>query len=559
MKKIKDPIYGYIEIDDIIFTNIIDTPTFQRLRRINQTSFAPLYPSAMHNRFVHSLGVYHLGHFLSSSLKIKLKNRSEILEIINESELDRYIELFDLACLLHDVGHAPFSHTGESHFLCDGDDQYLLLHNKLSEVVGTESLEDDIPRKSGAAAPHEIISAIIGIEEFSSLIEKKEEAEFFARCITGYLYSKDTKKNQIKNCLITLLNSKIIDVDKLDYLVRDAYVTGYNSVNLDYERLLSAVTIVQCKTGNKSKYEVVFERSAISIIENVVFAHDGEKKWIQGHPVILYENNILKHIMNKLADTLDNDQGKLFSLEALSEDGVQLNNHEYIRLLSDDDIIYLMKKYLYQDATVIEYFDRNKRWHSLWKSDAEYMAYFSDMGEGILHNCLIESLELTEKYLEKNSSKFVINDEVKHSLEQEIQEIKDAYIKIGEDSIEFMKEQLDEQLQSKTKILTIVNAIVEFSAEIGYNGDFILIKRSQFNSNFGNSDYSMIKVLLKDGCNPRLFKDIVSTYDRLSRKKECNFFLYYDRSKMNDRSNINIQKLANSINKALIDITHSQA
>lgn len=60
MKRLKDPIYGYIDIDDDIIDYIIDTATFQRLRTIIQTSYAPLFASAVHNRFVHSLGVYHL-------------------------------------------------------------------------------------------------------------------------------------------------------------------------------------------------------------------------------------------------------------------------------------------------------------------------------------------------------------------------------------------------------------------------------------------------------------------------------------------------------------------
>ena len=58
-KRFKDPIYGYIDIDETIISNIVDTAGFQRLRHIIQTSYSPLYSSAVHNRFVHSLGVYH--------------------------------------------------------------------------------------------------------------------------------------------------------------------------------------------------------------------------------------------------------------------------------------------------------------------------------------------------------------------------------------------------------------------------------------------------------------------------------------------------------------------
>ena len=104
-KRFKDPIYGYIDIDENIISSIVDTAGFQRLRNIIQTSYSPLYSSAVHNRFVHSLGVYHLGRIVSESI---VRNKNEFIEI---GEIERYLKIFELACLLHDVGHAPFSHT----------------------------------------------------------------------------------------------------------------------------------------------------------------------------------------------------------------------------------------------------------------------------------------------------------------------------------------------------------------------------------------------------------------------------------------------------------------
>lgn len=65
-KKLKDPIYGYISIPTEYVEKIIDTAPFQRLRRIIQTSYAPLYSSAVHNRFVHSMGVFYLGEIAKS-------------------------------------------------------------------------------------------------------------------------------------------------------------------------------------------------------------------------------------------------------------------------------------------------------------------------------------------------------------------------------------------------------------------------------------------------------------------------------------------------------------
>ena len=105
---VKDPIYGYIRIEDDHVWRVIDSPAFQRLRYIAQTSYAPLFPSAVHNRFVHSLGVYRLGHFVAKIIEDKS------LPAGNEDAVRAFLKVFELACLLHDIGHAPFSHTGET-------------------------------------------------------------------------------------------------------------------------------------------------------------------------------------------------------------------------------------------------------------------------------------------------------------------------------------------------------------------------------------------------------------------------------------------------------------
>lgn len=235
-KRIKDPIYGYIKIPVIYMTNIVDTAVFQRLRRVIQTSYSPLYSSAVHNRFVHSMGVFYLGELTVNQLIKEIEQKVDL-----PINLEKIGELFKLACLLHDVGHAPFSHTGEEFYLGE-DHDYTQLHNKLIETIGNENFSKDIPADSSfAAAPHEIMSAIIGILEFEMFFDSVEQKEFFSRCITGYKYSEKTIENNIKNCFISMLNSKVIDVDKLDYLIRDAYITGFDTVNIDFERLLSSL------------------------------------------------------------------------------------------------------------------------------------------------------------------------------------------------------------------------------------------------------------------------------------------------------------------------------
>ena len=252
-KQFKDPIYGYVKIPSDYVTNIIDSAEFQRLRRIVQTSYSPLYSAAVHNRFIHSIGVYHLGTIAAESVFRELENYDSTKEL---ADWGRIKKVFLLACLLHDVGHAPFSHTGEKFYLDDSEtSRYSKIHNQLTSLVNTDSLKNDLPGQSKSAAPHEIMSAIVALKNFDDYFEDEFEKELFARCITGYKYSKGILQKEessqennllysIYNCIITMLNSKVIDVDRLDYLIRDAYFTGFETVNIDYSRLLTSLTIV---------------------------------------------------------------------------------------------------------------------------------------------------------------------------------------------------------------------------------------------------------------------------------------------------------------------------
>lgn len=231
-KRLKDPIYGYVQIPVKYMTDIVDTSAFQRLRRILQTSYSPLYSSAVHNRFVHSMGVYYLGELASEQLIREIERKFESNYGLREAG-----ETFKLACLLHDVGHAPFSHTGEKFYLEDGQD-FSILHAMLADAVGSDEFRTDIPvDKSKAAAPHEIMSAIIGLTQYEQFFPDTDQRELFARCITGYKYrALSSVENTIKNCFISLLNSKVIDVDKLDYLIRDAFITGFEIIYQSVQR-----------------------------------------------------------------------------------------------------------------------------------------------------------------------------------------------------------------------------------------------------------------------------------------------------------------------------------
>ena len=160
MKQFKDPIYGYIEIKSR-YIPIINSAEFQRLRNIRQTGYASLYPNALHNRFVHSLGVFHLGkksiNYLRSNIGNKLGE-----DFDNIYNWDGIKETFILSCLLHDVGHSPFSHTGESFYNAS-----TIFEKEFQDLLRSSDFDKDVEDK-GTGKPYKAMSALIGI----NLLEK---------------------------------------------------------------------------------------------------------------------------------------------------------------------------------------------------------------------------------------------------------------------------------------------------------------------------------------------------------------------------------------------------
>ncbi|WP_297508887.1 HD domain-containing protein [Thermococcus sp.] len=118
MKLIHDPVHGGIELDDFA-VRLVDTPEFQRLRRITQLGLAYLvYPSARHTRFEHSLGTYHLARLVST----------------RNPEIDEGVIY---AALLHDLGHYPFSHTLEALFpKHEENTRWLIKRGEIGDILG---------------------------------------------------------------------------------------------------------------------------------------------------------------------------------------------------------------------------------------------------------------------------------------------------------------------------------------------------------------------------------------------------------------------------------------
>ena len=473
MKQFKDPVYGYIEVESD-YIPIINSAEFQRLRNIRQTGYAALYPSALHNRFVHSLGVFYLGKKAINNLRFNIGN--ELGENFDgKYNWNEIRETFILSCLLHDVGHSPFSHTGEDFYNAS-----TIFEKEFQDLIQSSVFDDDVTKK-GTGKPHEAMSAIIGINLLNKL-NYKFDMEFFARAIMGIEYSSKETKAQILNCLISMLNGSLVDVDKLDYLMRDAYVTGYSNMEIDYERLLAGYVITKIKTNTSSEiFKPAFKKGSLSIIENIAYANDLERRWIQSNPTILYDCKLVEHAIIRYNRYMMRKNKKLkkygnvFNKVAISDKGFPREENIKLRLLCDDDIITFLKN---EDRSIIgkHYFSRDMRFKPLWKSEAEYIL---KVKEGIALKKLKGLLDVLRDSLKKFEL-FFINKKELQRLEKEKRE-----------------ENADKQ-DMYTQPLYLLNFFEEFADVNGLDFQFAIIRESAFISNRRKIEENPIYIVLNE-------------------------------------------------------------
>ena len=472
MKQIKDPIYGYINLDDF-YMPLIDTAEFQRLRNIMQTGYQALYPSALHNRFVHSIGVYHLGKKAFNCFEKNVKER-HYPEYVNVSWKDLK-STFLLACLLHDIGHSPFSHTGEEYYKRSIDFQAELgkwFPNAFDFI-------EDISLNTGK--PHEAMSALVGLDLISSPVYKDIDKELFVRSIIGVPYKSPDKI--IENSIIGMLNGSLIDVDKLDYLIRDSYVTGFNTMALDVDRLFSGYVIAEYTDASSATKRVpAYKRGALSVIENVTFANDLERHWIQNNPVILYDVKLIQlaienydnYMIDKYHKQL-NDEKSIFSKTAISRQGY-IQKGIPLSLLCDNDIVCFLKNKFNDNIISKQFFDRGQRLKPIWKSEIE----FRNLEHEILGNSVARSFKSTLKAIDKNA--FYINTLELEQAVKEKEELEDIICgKVSAD----VKEVAQISLKAQETVIKVFETFENFSKQYELNNDFAFIfVDKHFESNY---------------------------------------------------------------------------
>lgn len=419
MKVILDSVHGNIYIPKDYVRDFIDTEYFQRLRRIEQTSCRAVFPSARHDRFIHSLGVYHLGSKFVCSIK---DNPNSNLPDNHELVFNSYL----IACLLHDVGHSPFSHTFEGFYEKENS-----LTEILVGILQDERFEVDISNASDMK-PHEKMSAILAANVFGKNIDKNGgDVGLVVRMIIGCPFTTDSE-HSFENAMIQLIHGDIIDADRLDYALRDVWAAGYNTSTINVQRLIDNTLI---EIGEDKLYHVCYSSKALNEIESVLNVKSFQNLYIFSHHKSVYEQKLLIEAMKSASQfhwygniSEDNELrnaalGKTCDVNSMYKDVECANSHYKIHHPMDDDFITMMK-YIPDDYYVAQWFSRRYHLLPLWKTKAEFYFLFGDLLSRIektQKNAILEWLgngitkELKDNFKLTDKDLLVVPQNVKYS------------------------------------------------------------------------------------------------------------------------------------------------
>ncbi len=229
--EIRDPIHRTIVIDEME-RQVVDHPWIQRLRHIKQLGFVSLvYPGAVHDRFQHSLGVMHLA---AERFRRLLRNQPEAFAGFAQTDLEYAYRLARFSGLLHDAGHAPFSHTAEAF------------------LPGVEAvvLPADWYREGGQPAGRQATHEDLSLAVIHGLVGQGVLAEDLARDCCAVLSSAIRRSPRLQSLgpitgILRALVSGEVDADRCDYLLRDSHYAGVTYGLYDLDRLMACERIVR--------------------------------------------------------------------------------------------------------------------------------------------------------------------------------------------------------------------------------------------------------------------------------------------------------------------------
>ncbi|MCJ2159110.1 HD domain-containing protein [Leuconostoc mesenteroides] len=322
-KVLRDPIHNFIHVEDPIILDLINTPEFQRLRRVKQLGItSSVFHGAEHSRFGHSVGVYELAHRITERFE---QYYSDVWD-----PKERLLTL--VAALLHDIGHGAFSHTFEHLFHTD--------HEAMTREIITGDTE--IHRVLAQVSPD-------FPNKVASVIAKTYE-----------------------NPQVVQLISSQIDVDRMDYLLRDAYFTGTKYGEFDIDRIL--------RTMQPTPDGIAFDIAGMHAVEDYIVSRYQMYLQVYFHPVSRGMEVLLEHLLQRAQELYRSNTTSEFAendfvgplLAPLFSDK-KLTLSEYLKL---DDNVFM---------TYI----------NIWQSHSDPI--LSDLSQRFMGRRPLKSMEITDE------------------------------------------------------------------------------------------------------------------------------------------------------------------
>lgn len=322
-KVLRDPIHNFIHVEDPIILDLINTPEFQRLRRVKQLGItSSVFHGAEHSRFGHSVGVYELARRITERFE---QYYSDVWD-----PKERLLTL--VAALLHDIGHGAFSHTFEHLFHTD--------HEAITREIITGDTE--IHRVLAQVSPD-------FPNKVASVIAKTYE-----------------------NPQVVQLISSQIDVDRMDYLLRDAYFTGTKYGEFDIDRIL--------RTMQPTPDGIAFDIAGMHAVEDYIVSRYQMYLQVYFHPVSRGMEVLLEHLLQRAQELYRSNTTSEFAendfvgplLAPLFSDK-KLTLSEYLKL---DDNVFM---------TYI----------NIWQSHSDPI--LSDLSQRFMGRRPLKSMEITDE------------------------------------------------------------------------------------------------------------------------------------------------------------------
>jgi HD superfamily phosphohydrolase len=305
-KIINDPVHGFIKLPTDFIYDLLEHPYIQRLRRIKQlglTSF--VYPGATHSRFQHALGAMHL-------MNQAIENIRQKGLIISDEEA----EAASAAILLHDIGHGPFSHALEQSIIPD-----------------------------------------VSHEHLSVLLMHQLNLEFNGKLELALKIFKDQYSKKFLHQLV----SSQLDMDRMDYLMRDSFFTGVAEGTIGTERIIKMLNVVDD--------QLVVEAKGIYSIEKFLIARRLMYWQVYFHKTVIAAENILVKTLQRAIYIAKTDSA-LYGTDALgfflrnkiTPDEIGRNKELVLAnftSLDDDDIFVSAKAWVRHPDKILAYLSRS--------------------------------------------------------------------------------------------------------------------------------------------------------------------------------------------------------